>query len=346
MYDQSLEQLIDAVIADGVITDQERIVVYKKAASLGIDQDEIEVYLEGRLAKVAQNKPKSNKEGNVKKCPACGAFLQGGNAICPECGYTLSNVKVNSSSELLDKRLREASDKKERANIIRSFPIPNTREDLLEFLSMLEPKALQGEDTEETKACYEKFIECINKARISFGNDPATKIFEEKLAQYKKKSSYKKGLIALVILLLVGFFGYAVYEDYAKKHQKQNRAIELENDYNAWCETIQPQLEAYCDSLCRELDNIPTPTTSNWQECGKMWNSITWSKSWIPVKFRSEVGIFNNIERDYGERFIEKKNNIGKSIRDAHMQELINKGAKSSGAENRTRNEFYEIKMW
>ena len=49
MYDQSLEQLIDAVIADGVITDQERRVVYKKAASLGIDQDEIEVYLEGRL---------------------------------------------------------------------------------------------------------------------------------------------------------------------------------------------------------------------------------------------------------------------------------------------------------
>lgn len=42
MYDKSLEQLIDAVIADGVITDQERKVVYKKAATLGIDQDQDE----------------------------------------------------------------------------------------------------------------------------------------------------------------------------------------------------------------------------------------------------------------------------------------------------------------
>lgn len=32
MYEQSLEQLIDAVIADGEITDQERNVAYKKAA--------------------------------------------------------------------------------------------------------------------------------------------------------------------------------------------------------------------------------------------------------------------------------------------------------------------------
>lgn len=54
MYSEQLEQLIKSVIADGVITEKERAVLHKKAASEGVDEDEIDVYVDGL---VAQMKP-------------------------------------------------------------------------------------------------------------------------------------------------------------------------------------------------------------------------------------------------------------------------------------------------
>ncbi|MDE6395514.1 MAG: hypothetical protein K2K77_09240, partial [Duncaniella sp.] len=125
MYDQSLEQLIDAVIADGVITDQERKVVYKKAAALGIDQDEIEGYLNGKLDALKKNaKPQSGKHGVVKTCPHCGATVESGSAKCKECGFAFTGLEANSSAKELDERLTSAIDEDDQAEIINSFPIP------------------------------------------------------------------------------------------------------------------------------------------------------------------------------------------------------------------------------
>lgn len=148
MYDQSLEQLIDAVIADGVITDQERKVVYKKAAALGIDQDEIEVYLDGRLAADGnKNVPKSGKHGVVKTCPNCGAPVKSGSAKCEECGFLFTNVEANSSASKLYNEIMKISsksgDEEEKltkiSSAITNFPVPTSREDILEFISMAIP---------------------------------------------------------------------------------------------------------------------------------------------------------------------------------------------------------------
>ena len=54
MYSESLEQLIQSVIADGVISEKERAVLHKKAVAEGVDEDEIDVYVDGLLAKTAQ----------------------------------------------------------------------------------------------------------------------------------------------------------------------------------------------------------------------------------------------------------------------------------------------------
>lgn len=51
MYSEQLEQLIKSVIADGVITEKERAVLHKRAAAEGIDEDEIDVYLDGLMVK-------------------------------------------------------------------------------------------------------------------------------------------------------------------------------------------------------------------------------------------------------------------------------------------------------
>ena len=46
-----LKKLIDAAMADGIITSKEREVIIRKAATLGIDAAEVEVYLDAEIQK-------------------------------------------------------------------------------------------------------------------------------------------------------------------------------------------------------------------------------------------------------------------------------------------------------
>lgn len=66
MYSEQLEQLIQSVIADGVITDKERAVLHKKAAAEGVDEDELDVYVDGLLAQANKaDKPAVKRDLSV-----------------------------------------------------------------------------------------------------------------------------------------------------------------------------------------------------------------------------------------------------------------------------------------
>ena len=209
MFSKELEEVIEAALADGALTDKERAVLHKRAQAEGVDPDELDIVIDGRLAKMKRQEdwlrpapPKeatNQKYGNVLKCPSCGAQVVGGSALCPECGYAFSNVGANSSYEKLSAKLEAIEvayrDKisisipvygvskkaKEKANVIRMFPVPNTRADLLEFLasmsaqisSMKQTQSMQVFEDQMMRKAYEaKYEECVNKARISFANDP------------------------------------------------------------------------------------------------------------------------------------------------------------------------------
>lgn len=209
MFSKELEEVIEAALADGALTDKERAVLHKRAQAEGVDPDELDIVIDGRLAKMKRQEdwlrpapPKeatNQKYGNVLKCPSCGAQVVGGSALCPECGYAFSNVGANSSYEKLSAKLEAIEvayrDKvsisiplygvskkvKEKANVIRMFPVPNTRADLLEFLasmsaqisSMKQTQSMQLFEEQMMRKAYEaKYEECVNKARISFANDP------------------------------------------------------------------------------------------------------------------------------------------------------------------------------
>lgn len=158
------------------------------------------------------------KHGNLMSCPSCGAQVIGGKAFCPECGYNFSNVKANSSAEKLAAKLQELVEK-ENANspeatgilsglgkaygsmfsqaakqlsgkkdpkvtCIENFPVPNTREDLLEFLTSIQPKAKKpsfftkgNADLAMEHAYWALYSNCINKARVSFKDDPDFQYF-------------------------------------------------------------------------------------------------------------------------------------------------------------------------
>lgn len=102
------------------------------------------------------------------KCPACGALRDSFSAVCPDCGYEFKDQGVSNSLSTLaekleefDRMLAEAEGKipttefdskkaeqikaqgiqgieKLKANTITNFPIPNSRNDLMEFAVFIE----------------------------------------------------------------------------------------------------------------------------------------------------------------------------------------------------------------
>lgn len=240
MYSKELEEIIEAALADGVLTDKERAILHKRALAEGVDPDELDVVIDGRLAKMKRSEdwlrptPPQNlsnhKLGNVVKCPSCGSQVIGGSAVCPECGYTFSNVSANSSAEKLQAKLDEFNRRQEeradkrglassvlhnvgtafggdqkvimsKMDIISTFPVPNTRADLLEFLTMLNSRAnstgrrngLGNGGVEDLSYAYWLlYTNCINKAKVSFANDSD---FQYYFQSYEEKLKKTKGFI-------------------------------------------------------------------------------------------------------------------------------------------------------
>lgn len=210
MYNEKLEELIDAALADGVLTEKEKQVLFKKAQEMGIDLDEFEMVLDSRLVKIKKSEeekaqssaPKSNKLGDVKKCPACGAIVQSYLGSCPECGYAFENIGANSSTQELARKCEAISndlnkaligateeDQKELvmhhpdtlANTIRTFSIPNTKADLFEFITYSQSLMMDRSTFRKVADAYlVKYREAITKAKLLFHNDPTfQKLIEE-----------------------------------------------------------------------------------------------------------------------------------------------------------------------
>ncbi len=169
-----LESLIDIGLKDGEINELERQTIFEKGMSLGISNNEISMILSSKIDEkkklMAQSAaPKSDKYGDVKKCPSCGAILQSFQTKCSDCSHEFSNIGANVSIGKLFDMLNECeSDRKEQStsvfgamgslmaqgiggdkvlekkkSIISGFPIPNTKDDILEFLSTAIPNAKQ-----------------------------------------------------------------------------------------------------------------------------------------------------------------------------------------------------------
>ena len=223
IYGNYMEHLIDMALADGELTEKEKQVLFKKAEANGIDLDEFEMVLDARLyekqkatqiAKPAAQgaAPKSEKYGDVRKCPSCGAIVESYTTRCPDCGHEFSNIGTVSSFNLLSSKLealenqkkgtlwgaiKDESIDKQKASLINGFPVPTTKEDILEFVSMAAPLAkpatklmlFSGLDVQEysiAKAWKSKCEQVIMKARFSMKEDKSTLAEIEKYAQELK----------------------------------------------------------------------------------------------------------------------------------------------------------------
>lgn len=143
-------------------------------------------------------------DGKIHKCPNCGEVLDSFIANCPACGYELRDSKNSSAVEELSRKLEEIEEKRDRSKVstkilgafnlsdgltktdeqkislIRNFPIPNTKEDLYEFLilskSNIEIDAYENTQIKSARlavsdAWKAKFEQAYQKAKLLFKND-------------------------------------------------------------------------------------------------------------------------------------------------------------------------------
>lgn len=173
MFSKEMEALIEATLEDGVLTDQEKMVLVKRAQKEGVDVDELDVYIQSVLQRrknatvnAEMKAENESKLGTVKRCVRCGAIIPLGAAVCPDCGLTLDNntagtavEQINAILSDLDKELTGLLQKKasiwdnqdhhkDKLNIahrkfaaISTFMVPNNRADLLQLLAFSKPKA-------------------------------------------------------------------------------------------------------------------------------------------------------------------------------------------------------------
>lgn len=216
-----IEKLIDLAIADGQITDKERNVIIKKATDLGVDVDEVEMVLDGKLHQMEANKPKQKeKVGNIKTCPACGASVKAMEAVCVECAHEFSNIKANSTILDLIAKIDKIETEKNKTlatlkstekfiegqnfeerkkELIRNYPVPNTKEDIFEFLTYSTSKLTNVSSLDNPWAS--KADEIIMKSRFLFKNDPSILANLEKYEKEIKKR--KKGPIVIIVISML-----------------------------------------------------------------------------------------------------------------------------------------------
>lgn len=156
---------------------------------------------------------------DLNKCPACGALRTALSAQCPECGYDFhnSNCKV---IEDLNRRLEEITDRnpvdvqRKQLDIIRSFAIPQIKEEILDLLIYIQPKATQ-KNSKVTAEWRLRQKEVIQRATMAFATDKAVlskvqayedelnKLNKQVVRQWWQKTSWitKTAIVVLVLLI-------------------------------------------------------------------------------------------------------------------------------------------------
>lgn len=220
-------------------------------------------------------------EGELRKCPHCGEPLKSFEVVCPVCGYELRGVKASKTTQQLAEeiaqieRTRPKQKRREKkkffsndvdepdeidksiANLIQTFPIPNSKEDVIEFIVL----AMSNADTEVldsleknganwaarniiSEAWINKLEQAYQKAKILFGESPE---FSELQAMYEKKQieirkgrkkssrSNRNALIGFCIFIvscfaLINFAG--IMEDIRDENYMKEEVQRLEGIYN------------------------------------------------------------------------------------------------------------------
>lgn len=252
-FSKELEALIEAVLADGVITETERKVLYEEARREGVDPRKVEIMVEARLHKMQKTIDDSKQK--VRKCPSCGEIIPAMTAVCPSCGYVVD--VSNSDNKALDK-----------------------------FIGEIESLLVRYKDdpSDWNKA---KLENAIHRGRTLYGeNNRIAKFIEKaetaisKLEKSERKTEIRVWIgLAIMMAFGLGFFGIG-----AILEENEDKEWEREYEKKEIIELAQYQR----DSLISLIKALPTPNKHNYKQCETDLMKIIWIDIICPTPTRKE----------------------------------------------------------
>lgn len=197
-------------------------------------------------------------DGDIHKCPNCGEILKSFDIKCPTCGLEVRDRNSSSSIKEFSMKLEKIELERERKkpmsifkqslmrgnisqtdekkiNLIRSFTIPNNKEDIFEFIvlaasnidfqsyNMMNEAYINTSQRAVSEAWVAKMEQAYQKAQISFKNDEdfiqIRNLYEKtnkKLERNKKgllKFFIGFGVLYIILFLIIGVVALRPEED-------------------------------------------------------------------------------------------------------------------------------------
>lgn len=162
------------------------------------------------------------KEDN--KCPNCGSLLKSFETTCPYCRTEIRNINCSETlkkfsiglKELQSLRTTNENEKTQNyeqiAEYIKNYPIPNSKEDLIEFMILISSNIdLNIEDEDKLivqKAWKNKLEQVYEKAKLSIKSQKDLKYISDIYTDINNKIKNKK---KKELILLVSIFGSLLF---------------------------------------------------------------------------------------------------------------------------------------
>ena len=256
---EELDQLIQEYLTDGVLTDKERSVILKKAEGMGLDRDEIDLYLDAQVQKIDQATDAAARRQKGKTCPYCGGSVPQLTDKCPHCG---ENITAQASEEL-----QEIFD--------------NLEEALVDLKS--------GKELNRSKATVERYA---RKAKMYYGSNPKVQkllleIENETIESAKRvKADARKNAILQYVLNHIKFFIWLFViliallsikmcvncADENRRESKQ-KVNELRESYVL----DKPKIDEQLEQLTKKIDNLKKPNKNNYELMTRELQKIEWN---------------------------------------------------------------------
>ena len=132
--------------------------------------------------------------GKIVKCPFCGEPLSSFTDSCPACGQELRGMSASKALCDFVNKIEKPRHVSEKAEIISNFPIPNTKEDIWEFLILASAQIRDNQQEELTAAWESKIEQAHQKAQLIISNPDDLNKIQEKYDQIKLKIEKLKKL--------------------------------------------------------------------------------------------------------------------------------------------------------
>jgi hypothetical protein len=193
-----IEKLIKEYLTDGIISEKERKVLLRKAENMGLNVDEVDLYIDAQQQKVDQVIDAAAQKKRGASCPFCGGSVPQLTDKCPHCG---EHITIEASKEIEE--------------------LINQLEDALVGLK-------SGKETKKSKADVERYV---RKAKLYYENNPkVNKLLGEidvelnkALSDQKKEAiialckKYWYIIVALLVVLILLFVFRPTRIDNAEK---------------------------------------------------------------------------------------------------------------------------------